>query len=209
MNGYSNLARVAVTDTLNNIFQKYCSHCEASSPKEAVRCSCGYSFESSEAQEALLQALEDEKLYEDYLAARLKQASQVLIEMEKKHKADLKDPSQAAQTAKAFEETEAIRKELAAQSAKVAELTKLARADHAARALEAGRSRLAKEAERVAQKASARRLKACPRCKMAIPGDVDHCKCGYVFPEEQLDVMPSSTSGAVTPIPDIDRRKRN
>jgi len=186
--------------TIYNTFQKSCPECAANNPKDAAHCKCGYSFEPAQTQDALLRALEDEKVYEDYLAARLKQASQALIEAGTIHKADLKNPDKAAKVAKALEAAEVIRKELAAQSAKITELTK-------SLPTEAGRARLAKEAERAVQKASARRVKTCPRCKIAVPGDVTRCKCGHIFREEQLG-MRSLTSGKGNPaIPN--RPKRN
>jgi ribosomal protein L40E len=189
--------RRAVT-YVNNTFQKYCAHCAASNPKDAIRCKCGHSFEPVRAQTQ--EALADEKVYEDYLAARLKQASQTLMEAETMHKADVKDQGKAAKVANALEAAAAIRKELTAQSAKIAEFTKSLQT-------EAGRARLAKEAETAVQKASARRVKTCPRCKIAVPVDITRCKCDYIFREEQLG-MPSLTSGTVNPtIPG--RPKRN
>ncbi len=183
-----------------NTFQKYCPHCTASNPRDAIRCKCGHSFEPVQRETRTQEALVDEKVYEDYLAARLKQASQTLIEAEAIHKADVKDPGKAAKVAKALEAAAAIRKELNAQSAKIAELTKSLQT-------EAGRARLAKEAESAVQKASARRVKTCPRCKIATPADITRCKCGHVFREEQLG-MPSLTSGKGNPtVPG--RPKRN
>ena len=176
---------------INNTFRKYCAHCAASNPKDAIRCKCGHSFEPVQRQTQTQEALADEKVYEDYLAARLKQASQTLIEAETMHKADIRDPGKAAKVAKALEAAAAIRKELAAQSAKIAELTKSLQT-------EAGRARLAKEAESAVQKASARRVKTCVRCKIAVPADITRCKCGYIFREEQLGT-PSLTSGTANP----------
>ncbi len=191
-----------MTDTLNSIFQKYCPHCGASGPKDALRCSCGYSFQFNQAQVALSRTLEDEKLFEDYLAARLKQASQGLIEAETMHQADPRDPKKAAKVAKALEAAETIRKELAAQTTKTAELTKSLQVGYAAKSVEAGRIRLAKEAEHAVQKASARRIKTCPRCKIAVPGDIARCKCGYAFPEERPGIPPltSGTGNPTTPV---------
>jgi hypothetical protein len=187
-----------VTDTLNSIFQKYCPKCGASGPKDALRCSCGHSFEFNQAQVALSQTLADEKLYEDYLAARLKQASQELIEAETMHKADRKDSNKTAKVARALEAAETIRKELNVQITKIAQLAKSLQTGIAEKSVEAGRTRLTKEAERAVQKASARRVKTCPRCKIAVPGDIVRCRCGFAFPEERAGIPPL-TSGPGNP----------
>ncbi len=184
---------------VSNVFLKRCPLCGTNLSKDVLRCQCGYVFESNHTQAGLSQTLEDEKLYEDYLTARLKQASQALVEADALHKADPKEPNKAAKVTKALQETEALRKELTAQNAKVAALSKTIQAEQAAKAIDAGRIRLVKEAERAVQKASAAKIKTCPRCRAAAPGDVTRCKCGYVFRDEQLG-MPSLTSDQDRPI---------
>ncbi len=59
------------------IYHKDCPRCAATVATYIRRCACGFSFDGSEnadsAQE--LEATEEERLYEEYLAARARQAS--------------------------------------------------------------------------------------------------------------------------------------
>lgn len=65
-----------MSNNFSSIYQKCCPACMASNPQTAIQCACGHRFDS--AQAPLAQALEDEKLYEAYLAARVEQARQAL-----------------------------------------------------------------------------------------------------------------------------------
>lgn len=59
------------------IYHKDCPRCAATAATYIRRCACGFSFDGSEntdsAQE--LEAAEEERLYEEYLAARARQAN--------------------------------------------------------------------------------------------------------------------------------------
>lgn len=62
-----------------SIFQKVCPSCAAHIAVEAVNCACGHEFEAADGgnpASADEQALRDEELYENYLAARAGQAAE-------------------------------------------------------------------------------------------------------------------------------------
>lgn len=63
-----------------SIFSKECPHCAATRPADASRCGCGYVFDPyllDDAQRTLGLAAEEEKLYEEYLAARAAEAAKI------------------------------------------------------------------------------------------------------------------------------------
>lgn len=59
-----------------NIFQKSCPECAASNPADAISCECGYAFdpEALAGADPAVYAHEQDRLYRDYLAARVAQA---------------------------------------------------------------------------------------------------------------------------------------
>ncbi len=64
-----------------SIFLKDCPECAATIPAEALRCSCGYRFDSGRADttvDGLELIAQEERLYRDYLAARVQQAAKEL-----------------------------------------------------------------------------------------------------------------------------------
>lgn len=93
----------------NSIYHKTCPQCASVVAQSAAACDCGFSFVDADKASPLAQALEDEKLYEDYLAARALQTAQTAV---------------ALKSEAAVAEAEQARAELAAQSARVAELTR-------------------------------------------------------------------------------------
>jgi hypothetical protein len=61
-----------------SIFTKDCPQCAETNAAYAVRCKCGFSFGADDGAESQTEeeiALEEEKLYQEYLAARARQAS--------------------------------------------------------------------------------------------------------------------------------------
>lgn len=62
-----------------SIFQKVCPSCAAHIAVDAANCACGHEFETASGNNAISaeeQALRDEELYENYLAARAGQAAE-------------------------------------------------------------------------------------------------------------------------------------
>lgn len=104
------------------IFQKPCPQCAAAVAKSAAQCSCGYSFDTDTPSSAIAQSWAEEKLYEDYLNARVMQTAQAAIVAQAAQQTRLDDPAATAAAFAALEEAEAARRDLSAQSARVEEL---------------------------------------------------------------------------------------
>lgn len=105
------------------IFYKSCPQCAMAVAKSAAACHCGYSFENETPASALAQSLSEEKLYEDYLSARVAQTAQAAIDAQAA--AQKRQPADAALRAAAraaMEVADAARQDLAAQSARVEQL---------------------------------------------------------------------------------------
>mgnify|MGYP000509969608 CR=1 FL=1 len=112
-----------MADTLYNVFQKFCPQCASTLARNLDHCECGYSFVGTEGeQNVLAQAVAEEKLYEDYLSARVSQTAQAAIAAQVAHRAHPRDTSYAVAAQNAMEAAEAARAELAAQTAKLADL---------------------------------------------------------------------------------------
>lgn len=112
-----------MSDSLYSIYQKYCPQCMTASPAAVERCACGYRFSESASASRWQQVLEDERLYEDYLAARAAQAAQAAVEARAAHQADPEDPLKKAAALKAIDDAETARAALAAQAARITQMT--------------------------------------------------------------------------------------
>ena len=104
------------------IFYKSCPQCAMAVAKSATGCPCGYSFEDETPASAIAQSLAEEKLYEDYLLARVAQTAQSAIDAQAAQKRLPTDGALKATALAAMEIAEAARRDLAAQSARVEEL---------------------------------------------------------------------------------------
>lgn len=93
-----------------SIFEKVCPQCASSSPVHAVSCDCGYFFDPEHAGEEHL--LQEERLYRDYLAARLVQAEAALTVARTEAAADPENQVKAAQALLAEQALNATRAEL-------------------------------------------------------------------------------------------------
>lgn len=116
-----------MADTLYSVFHKFCPQCASALERNRDRCDCGYSFSGShgdEVQSPLAQTVAEEKLYEDYLAARATQTAQAVIAAQAAHKSNPRDSVVAAHVQEALDAAEQARAELAAQTAKIDELMK-------------------------------------------------------------------------------------
>ena len=112
-----------MADSLYNVFQKFCPQCASTLARSVDYCECGYSFAGADGEpNVLAQAVAEEKLYEDYLNARVSQTAQVAIAAQVAHKAHPRDASYAVAAQNALEAAEAARAELATQTAKLADL---------------------------------------------------------------------------------------
>lgn len=175
----------------NRSNNRSCPQCGARAAANAEQCRCGHRFNSTE---SFAPTLEEERLYQEYLAARTRQAVRTAIVAQTAHKADPNDPKKAAQAEQSVHEAESARVALAQQNAKVLQLVetinKTAEAERLALQAQVGRDRLGQVAERAATKVT--RIKICPQCKAAAPRDIPRCKCGHPFTDaERLRSKPS------------------
>lgn len=97
-----------------NIFQKACPECAAVNPMTAAACRCGYRFESDARGGADPDeyAEEQNRLYCDYLAARIVQAEAELAVARAQANADSRDTRKAADALLAEQEFNALRAEM-------------------------------------------------------------------------------------------------
>lgn len=125
-----------------SIFEKTCPQCTATQSAGAVRCACGYLFNPlylEDPQLALELAIREEKLIEEYLAARAEQAIEVARTAARAASVEPDDEKKAAEAAKAQQSAAIAQAELAEQCVRTAEAEGRVNAHVAQRAL-AGRS---------------------------------------------------------------------
>lgn len=101
------------------IFNKSCPQCATTLAKSAPHCECGYSFAEDAPASALAQTLAEEKLYEDYLLARVTQTAQAAIEAQAQQRQRPDDMALRNAALVALETAESARRDLAAQSERV------------------------------------------------------------------------------------------
>ena len=122
-----------MSDTFYSIFHKVCPQCAGAILKNVTQCACGYAFK--QAEEAHLspaqQALADEKLYEDYLAVRASQATQLAQTAESAAQKAPQDDDKLSAARLAQENAERARLALHEQAQKVLQLTAVCRAEGA------------------------------------------------------------------------------
>jgi len=112
-----------------SIFTKDCPQCTAPNPTSAVRCACGHCFDPeavTDKKAAVEVAIHEERLYHDYLAARVVQAEAEYEVARADAIADPGDTYKAAQALAAEQALNSARAELRAQAQKTSQLKKLA-----------------------------------------------------------------------------------
>ncbi len=203
--------------TSYNIYQKTCPECAAAVPADAKQCECGYCFEPAHANAGWSseeQAAQDERLFEDYLAARVEQA----IEMMQAAQSELaKSPGnfdKALEVMRRLQEVRAARAALEAQAGKTLEARKAVESvrstlETASRAEaheasvaqspepgEAFKTLQAAKAAKVMETKQAVETEECPVCHTAFPVGVTRCACGYIFDDHAAkdDAATSSKS---------------
>lgn len=116
--GFSELDPPRRTTVAASIFLKDCPECAAANPVDALRCACGYRFDSKGADttvDGLELIAQEERIYRDYLAARLEQAAKELEHARAVAKASPGDKVKAAELLLAEQRYNAARAELEAQ----------------------------------------------------------------------------------------------
>lgn len=112
------------------IFDKACPQCTADNAAGAIRCACGFIFDTADANGSApspKETAEEEKLFEEYLAARVAQAiEQATVAT---HAADVEPENErrAIEAIRAQETVEKAKRELAAQQTRAANAAEAAR----------------------------------------------------------------------------------
>lgn len=105
-----------------NIFHKVCSRCMAQVPLAAAECGCGYSFELDKADlgqtAEVVRAESEERLYEAYLEARLRQMLDALRAVREECGTGKWTPGQLDKVRRALRAVESAKSDLAAQRQK-------------------------------------------------------------------------------------------
>lgn len=112
-----------------SIFQKDCPQCAAPNPVSAVRCACGHCFDIeavTDKKAAVEVAIHEERLYHDYLAARVVQAEAVYEVARADALAEPGNTLKAANALAAEQALNAARAELQQQARKTARLKQAA-----------------------------------------------------------------------------------
>ena len=129
--------RYASTTGFMSIFQKDCPQCAAPNPANALRCPCGHCFDPEAMKDkrtAAEVAVHEERLYHDYLAARVVQAEATLEVARAEALAEPENTYKSAQALAAEQALHTARAELRQQAQKIARLKKsLPRKAHVAR----------------------------------------------------------------------------
>ena len=180
----------------NSIYQKPCPACGTAVSTGIKRCNCGYTFGSTD-ETALLpeeQALQEEELFEAYLAARVDQTVAKVESMRTELAADSANLRKADRLLKAVQEALILRDERDAQAAKTAQARKAAQAARreiaptasdvpvqSDRPTETFRAQQAARAEKIVETFTNTETKKCPHCKTVLPVTSALCFCGYNF----------------------------
>ena len=185
-----------------SIYQKPCPACGTVVSTGAKRCDCGYAFGYSD-EAALLpeeQALQEEELFEAYLAARVDQTVAKVESFRVELVADPANLRKANRLLEVVQEALILRDERDAQTAKTAQARKAAQAARGEiapaapdvpvqsdRPTEAFRAQQAARAEKIVEAFTDTETKKCPHCNTVLPVTSALCFCGYNF--SRHDVM--------------------
>ena len=173
-----------------SIFSKECPHCAATRPADASRCGCGYVFDPyllDDAQRTLGLAAEEEKLYEEYLAAKLAAI-------------DPENEPTAIDDARAQRGAQAANAELAAQRARAAQAAEAAKIEAAEQGAKSWRTKLAAQATKavksVAPTATRQQVRLAVKPIRAAPGAVGTAKAARI---RKAEAAPPVTGRHLTP----------
>jgi hypothetical protein len=185
-----------------SIYQKSCPACGMVVSTGAKRCDCGYAFGCSD-ETALLpeeQALQEEELFEAYLAARVDQTVTKVESVRTELAADPANLRKADHLLKVVQEALILRDERDVQAAKTAQARIEAQAARkkispeapdvpvqSDRPTETFRAQQAAKAEKIVEAFANTETKNCPHCKTVLPVTSTLCFCGYNF--SRHDVM--------------------
>ncbi|GAB4508970.1 MAG: hypothetical protein Tsb0026_08410 [Sulfuricaulis sp.] len=190
-----------------SIYQKPCPACGTTVAIDTGRCNCGYAFESAGKDQALPeeQALQDEELFEAYLAARIDQVVATVESARAELIADMSNHRKADNLLRTVQEALALRDERDAQAAKIAQMRESLSSKPGAPALsaqptEAFRAQQAAKAEKIMEGFTNTRTKTCSHCQTVLPVTSALCLCGYSFTRNEFllpRAVDSSTRGEI------------
>ncbi|MBI3779434.1 MAG: hypothetical protein HY274_11100 [Gammaproteobacteria bacterium] len=180
-----------------SIYHKPCPACGSVVSTDTKRCDCGYAFGAADETAPLPeeQALQEEELFEAYLAARVDQTVAKVESVRIELAANPSDLRKADRLLQAVQEALILRDERDAQSAKTAQARIAARAARekispaapddlpvqSDRPTETFRAQQAARAEKIVEAFSNTEIKTCPHCNTTLPVTSTLCFCGYNF----------------------------
>ena len=185
-----------------SIYQKPCPACGTVVSTGIKRCDCGYAFGYSDETAPLPEelALQEEELFEAYLAARVDQTVAKVESFRTELVADPTNLRKANRLLEVVQEALILRDERDAQAAKTAQAREAAQAARGEiapatpdvpiqsdRPTEAFRAQQAAKAEKIVEAFANTETKNCPHCKTVLPVTSTLCFCGYNF--SRHDVM--------------------
>lgn len=191
----------------HSIYQKPCPACSAVVSIDAKNCNCGYSFDSSDSNvlPSDEQALQEEELFEAYLAARVDQIVEKVESARAELIADMSDRRKADKLLRSVQDALALRDERDAQAAKIAQIreslaSKMDGPALSAQPTEGFRAQQAAKAEKIMEGFANTRTKTCAHCHTVLPVTSALCLCGYIFARNDFllpRAVDSSTRGEI------------
>lgn len=171
-----------------SIYQKPCPACDRAVSIDAKRCDCGYSFESVNKNDLPPEelALQEEELFEAYLAARIDQVVETVESARAELAADSSNQRKADKLLRTVQEALALRDERDTQAAKIAQMrisipSKPDAPTLSAEPTESFRAQQAAKAEKIMEGFANTQTKNCPHCQTVLPVTSVLCLCGYIF----------------------------
>lgn len=190
-----------------SIYQKPCPACGKVVSVDTNSCDCGYAFDSTSKDELLSeeQALQEEELFEAYLAARIDQAVATVESARAELADEISNQRKADKLLRAVQDALALRDERDAQAAKIAQIRESLSSKSDAPALsahptEAFRAQQSAKAEKIMEGFVNTQTKTCPHCHTVLPVTSALCLCGYNFARNDFllpRAVDSSTRGDI------------
>lgn len=186
----------------HSIYQKPCTICGAMVPTDVKRCSCGNVIGSTGNQTLMPeeQALQEEELFESYLAARVEQMIAKLESLRFELANDPTNQRKADRLLQSVQEALSLRGDRDTQAAKTLHAREVLRkaqkkispssADasiQSDRPTDLFRAQQAAKANKAVEAFTNTETRICPHCKTVLPVTSALCLCGYNF--SRHDVM--------------------
>ncbi len=175
-----------------SIFSKECPQCAATRPADASRCGCGYVFDPyllDDPQRTLGLAAEDEKLYEEYLAARAAQAIEAARVATKLAAIDPENERKAIDAARAQRGAQAANAELAVQRARAAQAAEAAKTKAAEQSAKSWRTKLVAQAAKAAKGVARQQVRLAVKIIRAAPRAVGTAKAARIRKAEAAPLV--------------------